>query len=77
MTTLAVGMLALDAALLFIGGMQFDRPWLFVPGAVCAAGAVGVVFLWRRHRRTLAEIEELRREAESIRALLKSHHFQN
>jgi hypothetical protein len=80
MTTLAVGVLALDAALLFVGAIQFDRPWLFLPGAACAVGAAAVIVAWRRHLRNLAEIDvmiaarqaELQREAAAIRELLLS-----
>ena len=81
LTTLAVGFLALDALLLLYGGLAWRRPALVIAGAVCALGAVLVVVSWRRYRRTLAELDvardEMRREVESIRALLQGHHFNN
>jgi HAMP domain-containing protein len=74
-TTVAVGFLTLDAVLLFSAGALTRRPGFFVAGGVCALAAVFVVLLWRRYRRTLAELararREMRAEIESIRELLQ------
>jgi len=81
LTTMAVGFLVLDAVLLLYGGLAWGREPLTLAGAACAGGAVLVVLGWRRYRRTLVELDaardEMRREVESIRALLQSHHFNN
>ena len=75
-TTAAVGFLALDALLLVYGGVELHRPWLVLAGAACGLGAALVLLAWRRHRRTLAELEvarrEMKREVDEIRQLLKS-----
>jgi sensor domain CHASE-containing protein len=72
-TTFAVGFLTLDALL-------FALAERFIPAAVCAVAAVLVVLAWRRYRRVMSELAEARRdmkrEAESIRALLETH-FRN
>ncbi|MGH7567824.1 MAG: hypothetical protein ACREL9_02475 [Gemmatimonadales bacterium] len=81
LTTVAVGFLLLDAVLLVFGGLELHRPLLVALGGVCGAGAAAVVVFWRRHRRTIAELEavrrEMRAEVERIRDLLQSRHFQN
>ena len=81
LTTVAVGFLLLDAVLLSLAGVMFDRPLLLVPAGVCAGAAALVVLGWRRYRRTLAELEEARRdmkrEVESLRELLHDHHLHN
>jgi len=81
LTTFAVGFLALDAVLLMYGGIAWSRPPLIVAGGACALGCVLVVLSWRRYRRTLVELDtarrEIRREVESIRELLQSHHLDN
>jgi hypothetical protein len=81
LTTAAVGFLLLDATLLALAGVMLDRPVLFVPAGGCAGAAALVVLGWRRYRRTLAELEEARREmkreAESLRELLHDHHLHN
>lgn len=81
LTTLAVGVLALDALLLAYGGTALRRPLLIVAGGLCALVALLVVIGWRRYRRTLAELDsarrELRAEVESIRELLQNKHLQN
>lgn len=81
LTTIAVGFLVLDGLLLIYAGMEWSRPALSIAGVGCVVGAGFVVWGWRRYRRTLAEIDaaraEMRREAESIRALLQGHHFNN
>lgn len=75
LTTVAVGVLLLDAVLLGIAGVVLDRRSLVLWGAVCGVLAVLVAVAWRRYRRTLAEIEaarrEMRHEVESIRELLQ------
>lgn len=69
-TVFAVGFLALDAVLFALVGR-------FIWAAVCAAAAVLVVVGWRRYRRAMAELadarKEMKREVESIRALLHTH----
>ena len=81
LTTAAVGFLSLDAVLLGYGGFAWGRPLLAASGGVCALGAVLVVAGWRRYRRTLAELEdarrEMREEVRSIRELLQSRHLNN
>jgi protein-S-isoprenylcysteine O-methyltransferase Ste14 len=76
LTTLAFGLMALNAVLLAFGAIAFDRPRLFVPAAVCAAVAGGVVLAWRWYRRNLAELDaarpELRRQVEEMRDLLRA-----
>ena len=75
-TTVAVGFLALDAALFFIAAAFTGRPGLLIAGGACAVVAVLVVLLWRRYRRTLAELaqarREMREEIQAIRELLKT-----
>jgi hypothetical protein len=77
----AVGFLLLDAILLIWLGLDLERGTFLAGGAICAVGAGGVVVLWRRYRRTLAELDASRRamkaDAESLRALLKTHHLEN
>jgi hypothetical protein len=69
-TVFAVGFLALDAALFALVGR-------FLWAGVCAAAALLVVLGWRRYRRAMAELadarREMKREVESIRALLHTH----
>ncbi|HXV89926.1 MAG TPA: hypothetical protein VD707_01070 [Gemmatimonadales bacterium] len=81
LTTIAVGVLVLDAALLAIAGVALDRWSLLVGGAACSVLALLVALGWRRYRRTLTEIEsarrEMRRDVESIRELLHRHHLNN
>jgi hypothetical protein len=83
LTTFAVGMLLLDAVLLGLAGVWY-RSWLFIPAGLCALGALATIVLWRRYVRRMAELQvmvarrqEMRKEVESIRDLLQSHHFQN
>lgn len=70
-TIFAVGFLLLDAVL-------FALVSRFLWAAVCAVAAVLVIFGWRRYRRTMAELadarREMKREVESIKALLHTHH---
>ena len=53
MTVVAVGFLALDGALLLLAGIWSGRLDLVLWGGAFAAGAVVVVFYWRRHLRQL------------------------
>lgn len=66
-TVFAVGFLLLNAVLLAIVGH-------YVWAGVCAAAAVLAVVGWFRYRRVMAELasarQEMKREVESIRALL-------
>lgn len=69
-TVFAVGFLALDAVL-------FALVSRFLWAGVCAAAAILVVLGWRRYRRAMAELaaarKEMKREVESLRALLHTH----
>ena len=80
-TTLAVGFLSLDALLLAYAGLSWGRPLLVAAGGACVLGVVLVVVGWRRYRRTLAELDDARRdmkeEVASIRDLLHDHHLNN
>lgn len=79
--TFAAGFLALDAILLTYAGLELHHWGLLAGGAACGVGVPGVIVLWRRHRRKLAELEQARREiraeVESIRELLESKHLLN
>lgn len=81
LTTVAVGFLTLDAVLFLYAWFDTGRTRFGIAGLLCALGAVLVVLAWRRHRRTLAELEQARREMraeiESIRELLQTHHLNN
>lgn len=81
LTIFAVGFLLLDAILLAWAGLELHRLGLIGWGLLCAAGAIVVVVLWRRHMKDLTEVEEgrraIRRQAEEIRALLRQHHMSN
>lgn len=81
LATFAVGFLLLDAVLLAWAGLELRRPGLLAGGIVCALGAGGVVILWRRYRRTLADLDAGRKamkaEAEDIRRLLREKHLHN
>jgi hypothetical protein len=72
-TVFAIGFLLLDAALFAVASR-------FIWAAGCAAAAVLVLYGWRRYRRAMAELaaarREMKREAESLRALLHTH-FRN
>ena len=69
-TIFAVGFLLLDAVL-------FALVTRFVWAGVCAVAALLVIVGWRRYRRAMAELadarNEMKREVESIRALLQTH----
>jgi hypothetical protein len=81
LATFAVGFLLLDAMLLVWVGLELNRPGLMGGGIVCAGAAVAVVFLWRRYRQTLEDLDvrrrEMRADAESLRQLLKERHYHN
>jgi hypothetical protein len=85
MTTFAVAVLALDAVLLTLAGIWLARTWLFVLAALCAAGVLATIALWRRYQRHMIELQamieqrqaEAQREVESLRELLQSHRLNN
>ncbi len=81
LATFAVGFLLLDAVLLGWAGLELRRTGLLAGGIACALAAVAVVVLWRRYRRTLAELDagrkEMKAEAEEIRRLLREKHLHN
>lgn len=81
LATFAVGFLLLDAVLLVWAGLELQRPGLAAGGIVCALGAGAVVILWRRYRRTLADLDagrkEIKAEADAIRQLLREKHLHN
>jgi len=70
-TIFAVGFLLLNAALLLL----VER---YVWGTVFAVGAVLVVLGWFWYRRAMRDLaaarKEMKREVESLRALLHTHH---
>ena len=72
-TIFAVGFLLLDTVLFAVANRM---AW----AAVCAVAAVLVIVAWRRYRRAMAELadarKEMKREAESLRDLLRTH-FRN
>jgi hypothetical protein len=76
LTTLAFGLMTLNAVLLVFGALAFDERWLLAPAALCGLVAGGVIAAWRWHRRNLAELEaaqpELRRQIEEMRELLRA-----
>jgi hypothetical protein len=70
MTLVAVGCLILDGVLLALAGFWARRAELVLGGATSLVLALAVVYLWRRHKRTLAELRRARREvADEARAL--------
>jgi multisubunit Na+/H+ antiporter MnhB subunit len=75
LTWIAIGFLTLDGVLLLLAAVWGQRPGLAIGGGICLALAAGVLALWRRHRRTLAEVREARRavadEVRALRALLR------
>ena len=81
LTIAAVGFLSLDAVLLGYAGLVWNRPGLAAGAAVCGVGVVLVLLAWRRHRRTLAELDvarrEMRQEIDAIRDLLHRRHLNN
>ncbi len=75
LTVFAVGCVLLDGVLLLLAGVWSGHPGLFVGAAACGAMAVGVLLLWRRQQRLLAEMAEARQavrdEARALRDLLR------
>jgi hypothetical protein len=70
MTWVAVGCLTLDGVLLGLAGYWGRRSGLVLGGLICLVLALGTVYLWRRHQRTLDELRRARREvADEARAL--------
>ena len=69
-TILAVGFLLLDATL-------FALVSRFIWAAACGGAAGLVVLGWHRYRRAMADLanarQEMKREVESLRALLHTH----
>lgn len=81
LATFAVGFLLLDAVLLAWAGLELRRTGLVAGAIACALAAAAVVVLWRRYRRTLADLDagraEMKTQAEEIRRLLREKHLQN
>ena len=81
LATFAVGFLLLDAVLLAWAGVELRRSGLVAGAIACALAAAAVVVLWRRYRRTLADLDagraEMKTQAEEIRRLLREKHLQN
>jgi len=77
----AVGFLLIDAVLLVWFGLELHRGRLVVGGIVCVVAAVAVVFVWRRYRDVLADLEthrrEMKGEVDEIRRLLKEKNLHN
>lgn len=75
LTYLAVGFLLLDGVLLLLAGVWSRHLGLIGGALACGALAAGVVLLWRRQRRLLAEMavarEAVRQEARALRDLLR------
>jgi len=75
LTYLGVGFLLLDGVLLFLAGVWSRHPGLIGGALACGAIAGGVLLLWRRQQRLLAEMavarEAVRQEAGALRDLLR------
>jgi hypothetical protein len=75
LTLIAVGFFLLDGVLLLGAGLWGRQPSALIGGVLCLGAAGGVVWLWRRHQRAVAELAEARREvqeeARALRALLR------
>lgn len=75
LTFVAVGFLLLDGVLLLCAGLWGRQASAFFGGVLCLGAAGGVVWLWRKHQRAVAELAEARREvqeeARALRALLR------
>jgi len=73
-TVFAVGCLGLDGALLLLGWWWAGRLPLLIGGVLCLAGALLVLFLWRRYQRVRVEVAEARRalagEARALQTLV-------
>jgi hypothetical protein len=76
LTLSAVAILWLDAFLLGYAGVVGGRVSLLVGAVACAIASVVVLAVWRRYRRTVAELaaarRDLAREVEAIQALLRA-----
>ncbi len=76
LTFVAVGFFLLDGVLLLCAGLWGRQFSALVGGLLCLGAAAGVVWLWRRHQRAVAELAKARREvqeeARALRALLRS-----
>lgn len=76
LTFVAVGFFLLDGVLLLCAGLWGRQGSATVGGLLCFGAAGGVVWLWRRHQRAVAELAEARREvqeeARALRELLRS-----
>jgi hypothetical protein len=74
-TLLAVGFLALDGVLLLVAGLWEQAAGPAIGGVACLTAAGLVLFLWRRHRRAVADLADARRavrdEARALRDLLR------
>jgi cell division protein FtsL len=75
MTTLAVGLLLLDGALLLIAAFWAKNLVLGLLGGLFVLLAAGVVVYWRRYRQALADVErasaELKEQAQELRRLIQ------
>jgi uncharacterized iron-regulated membrane protein len=76
LTFVAVGFFLLDGVLLLGAGLWGRQRSALIGGLLCLGGATGVVWLWRRHQRAVADLAAARREvqeeARALRALLRS-----
>jgi uncharacterized iron-regulated membrane protein len=77
LTLFAVGFLVLDGVLLLFAGVWGRQLGPAIGGLCCFAAAGGVLQLWRRHRRAVADLAEARRavqeEARALRELVRRH----
>jgi membrane protein implicated in regulation of membrane protease activity len=77
LTTLAAGLLVLDAVLLVLAGLWSARPWLIAWGVLFGAGAIAVLVLRRRYVKRLEELADarnaLRGELGDLAKTLRSH----
>lgn len=77
----AVGFLLLDAMFLVWLGLELSRRVLVAGGVACMVAAGVMVLVWRRYRRTLADLSvqrrEMKAEVEAIRDLLRERHLSN
>lgn len=75
MTTVAVGLLLLDGALLLIAAVWAHNWVLGALGAVFIVMAAAVVLYWRRYRDALQDVERardaLQAEAQELRRLIQ------
>jgi LPXTG-motif cell wall-anchored protein len=60
LTIIAVGFLALDGVLLGLAGWWTRQINLILAGVVLLLAAVGVLYLWKRQRKRLADITAAR-----------------